>query len=126
VPAAPDGLGQPTAFGYEAAEARTNSTKGGGRGDKIHRLCYRSLCRTSGGVSLSWEQGRDFLSTVSAILPLDEEIADFAGDYVRWVSTQFFKEFLAAEAFGRRAPRNPARSLQRKRGGRISREGART
>src|SRR5882762_3203653 len=48
--------------------------------------------------SLSWEQGRDFLSKVSAILPLDEEIADFAGDYARWVNTQFFKEFHAAEA----------------------------
>ena len=51
-----------------------------------------------GVVSESWEQGRDFLSKVSAILPLDEEIAAFTGDYLWWVNTQFFKEFHAAEA----------------------------
>ena len=80
VAAGPDALGQAPALGHETAKTRTNPTKRGRRRDEIHHAGYRSRHRASGPGSLSREQGRDFLSKVSAIIPASGPDAAIAFD----------------------------------------------
>ena len=86
VPATPDGFGQVAALGHETVKTHSDPSEGGGREAKVHRLGYRRI-RSQSGDTVSTrrfgQHGQDFLSKVSAKLPVTDPDSVNGSDYTR-------------------------------------------